>query len=85
MSQKTFSRRTVAIAVAASVAVGGAPIVGANGPLAFAANAQETDQNAKPGIQATDAKYVGVFSKDGEKITGTLTSGNAQKLSLIHI
>ena len=79
MSQKTFSRRTVAIAVAASVAVGGAPIVGANGPLAFAANAQETDQNAKPGIQATDAKYVGVFSKDGEKITGTLTSGNAQK------
>lgn len=82
MSQKTFSRRTVAIAVAASVTVGAVPVIGTSGPLAAitpTAHAQDVDQNAKPGIQATDAKYLGVFSKDGEKITGTLTFNNAQK------
>lgn len=84
MAQAMNTRaRAIAIAAAGAVALGGVQIAAPTDSVlaagVSAANAQETDQNAKPGIQATDAKYVGVFSKDGEKITGTLTSGNAQK------
>lgn len=77
MSQQTFSRRTVAIAVAASVAVVGSPIVGANGPLAAitpTANAQDiTDQ--KPGVDTADVKYLGIFDDKG-KVSGPFESAH---------
>lgn len=76
MSQQTFSRRTVAIAVAAAVTVGAAPAIGTTGPLAAitpTANAQDvTDQ--KPGVATSDVKYLGVFDKDGTKVTGPFES-----------
>ena len=76
MSQKTFSRRGVAIAVAASVAAVGTPVIGANGPLTFAAtaNAQEvTDQ--KPGVNTADVKYLGIFDDKG-KVSGPFESAH---------
>lgn len=80
MSQKTFSRRTVAIAVAASVAVGGAPVIGANGPLAAitpTANAQDIT-DAKPGVNTNDVKYLGIFDDKG-KVSGPFESANYAK------
>ena len=81
MSQQTFSRRTVAIAVAASVAVGGAPIVGANGPLAAitpTANAQEASEKA--GVTTNDVTFGGFYNGDGNKVDGPFfrqgTQGN---------
>ena len=71
MSQQTFSRRTVAIAVAASVAVGGAPIVGANGPLAAitpTANAQDVGEKA--GVTTNDVKFEGFFDADNTQVNG---------------
>lgn len=77
MSQQTFSRRTVAIAVAASVAVGGSPIVGTSGPLAAitpTANAQDVT-DAKPGVNTADVKYLGIFDDKG-KVSGPFESAH---------
>ena len=79
MSQKTFSRRGIAIAVAASVAAVGTPVIGANGPLAFAAtaNAQEV-ADQKPGVSTSDVKYLGIFDDKG-KVSGPFESANYAK------
>ena len=80
MSQQTFSRRTVAIAVAASVAVTTAPAIGTSSPLATiapTANAQDiTDQ--KPGVNTGDVKYLGIFDANG-KVSGPFESSNYSK------
>lgn len=80
MSQQTFSRRTVAIAVAASVIVGASPAISTSGPLATitpTANAQEiTDQ--KPGVTTADVKYLGIFDANG-KVSGPFESTNYNK------
>ena len=80
MSQKTFSRRTVAIAVAASVAVGGAPVIGANGPLAAitpTANAQDAKRDVTKNVTADGLYYIadGDGYASGDKVKGNALPG----------
>lgn len=72
-SRSPFSRKTVAIAVAAAIGAGAVPAVGATGPLAtITPQAVAQAQSAEPAISESALKYVGIFDGNGEKVTGLI-------------
>lgn len=77
MSTRTFSRKTVAIALASATALGGVNVVAPTATVLSTpvAHAAEADPNAKPGIKAEDVKFTGIFNADGKKINGPYNSG----------
>lgn len=68
-TRSTFSRKTIAIAVAAGMSLTGVSVATSqttdSGFGAAVANAQD----AKPGVSTSDVSYLGIFSKDNTKLT----------------
>ena len=75
-TRSTFSRKTIAIAVAAGMSLTGVSVATSqttdSGFGAAVANAQD----AKPGVSTSDVSYLGIFSKDDTKLTAPFTSAH---------
>lgn len=72
---KTISARAIAIAAIGSLALGGAQVVAPAGSvLAAGAGTAVAQEALKPGVTTADVKYLGIFDKDGKKVTGPFES-----------
>lgn len=75
-TRSTFSRKTIAIALAAGMSLTGVAVATSqttdSGFGAAVANAQE----AKPGVATSDVTYLGIFNKDNTKLAAPYSSAN---------
>ena len=76
MTTRAFTRKTIAIAVAAGMTLGGVSVAATqtadSGFGAAVANAQD----AKPGVSTSDVKYLGLFDKDNTPLKAPFTSAH---------
>lgn len=75
-TRSTFSRKTIAIAVAAGISLTGVSVATSqttdSGFGAAVANAQD----AKPGVSTSDVSYLGIFNKDNTKLSSPFSSSS---------
>ena len=78
-SSTTFSRKTIAIAVAAGMSLTGVSVATSQTTDFGFGTAVAGAQEAKPGVATSDVTYLGIFNKDNTKLAAPYSSSNYNK------
>lgn len=79
-TRSTFSRKTIAIAVAAGMSFTGVSVATSQTTDSGFGAAVAHAQDAKPGVSTSDVSYLGIFSKDNTKLTAPFTSAHYNRV-----